>query len=156
MRYITSAPTRTGCKESQNVLMSRWISQFVCNLNSPKNFTCPCGKLRTEFTSLIAKSTRPRLSDTTFFASSRSSFLKLDIKWARYYAIQSHENHRINGNNKIFANLFNTRHWVVFEIKVQYQIPTLHNKSNNKGCYTFSKKLKLTYIGNLAKPFKTN
>lgn len=62
----------------------------------------------------------------------------------------------INGNNKIFANLFNIRHWVVFEIKVQYQIPTLHNKSNNKGCYTFSKKLKLTYIGNLAKPFKTN
>lgn len=44
----------------------------------------------------------------------------------------------------------------MFEIKVQYQIPTLHNKSNNKGCYTFSKKLKLTYIGNLAKPFKTN
>lgn len=42
----------------------------------------------------------------------------------------------------------------MFEIKVQYQIPTLHNKSNNKGCYTFSKKLKLTYIGNLAKPFK--
>ena len=40
----------------------------------------------------------------------------------------------------------------MFEIKVQY--PTLHNKSHNKGCYTFSKKLKLTYIGNVAKPLR--
>ena len=29
---------------------------------------CPSGKLRTEFTSPIVKSTSPRLSDTTFFA----------------------------------------------------------------------------------------
>ena len=48
--------------------MSRWISQFFCNMNSSKNFTCPSGKLRTEFTSPTAKSTSPRLSDTTFFA----------------------------------------------------------------------------------------
>ena len=47
--------------------MSRWISQFFCNLNSSKNFTCPSGKLITEFTSPIAKSTSPGLSDTTFF-----------------------------------------------------------------------------------------
>ena len=52
----------------KNVLMSRLISQFFCNLNSSKNFTCPSGKLITELTSLIAKSTSPRLSDTTFFA----------------------------------------------------------------------------------------
>ena len=31
-------------------------------------FTCPSGKLITEFTSSIAKSTSPGLSDTTFFA----------------------------------------------------------------------------------------
>ena len=37
-----------------------WIPQ--------KTFTCLSGKLRTEFTSLIAKSTSPRLVDTTFFA----------------------------------------------------------------------------------------
>ena len=34
----------------------------------PKKTTCGSGKLRTELTSLIAKSTGPRLSDTTFFA----------------------------------------------------------------------------------------
>ena len=45
----------------KNVLMSRLISQFFCNLNSSKNFTCTSGKL-------IAESTSPGLSDTTFFA----------------------------------------------------------------------------------------
>ena len=54
----------TGCKENhfyslkltftslniistspENVLMSRLISQFFCNLNSSKNFTCPSGKI---------------------------------------------------------------------------------------------------------------
>ena len=52
----------------KNVLMSRWISQFFCNLNSSKNFTCPSGSLITEFTSSIAKSTSPGLWDITFFA----------------------------------------------------------------------------------------
>ena len=31
----------------QNVLMSTLISQFFCNLNSSKKFTCPSGKLIT-------------------------------------------------------------------------------------------------------------
>ena len=44
----------------QNVLMSRVISQFFCNLNSSTNFI-------TEFTSPIAKPTSPGLSDSTFF-----------------------------------------------------------------------------------------
>ena len=35
---------------------------------SPKHSTCLSGKLRTEFTSPIAKSTSPRQSDKTFFA----------------------------------------------------------------------------------------
>ena len=52
----------------KNVLMSKLISQFFCNLNSSKNVTCQSGKLITEFTSPIAKSTSPELSDTTFFA----------------------------------------------------------------------------------------
>ena len=52
----------------KNVLMSRLISQFFCNLNSSKNITCPSGKLKTEFTSPIAKFTSPGLSNTTFFA----------------------------------------------------------------------------------------
>ena len=33
--------------------------QLFCILDSPKNFTCPLGKSRTEFTSPIAKSTSP-------------------------------------------------------------------------------------------------
>ena len=41
---------------------------FFCNLNFPKNFTCPLGKLRTGFTGSIAKFTSPGLSDTTLFA----------------------------------------------------------------------------------------
>ena len=45
------------------------ISQFFCYSNSSKNITCPSGKLKTEFTSPIEKSTSPGLSDTiTSFA----------------------------------------------------------------------------------------
>ena len=36
------------------------ISQFFCYLNSSKNITCPSGKLKTEFSSPIAKSTSMR------------------------------------------------------------------------------------------------
>ena len=43
------------------------ISQFF-KLNSSENVTCPLGKLRTEFTSPIPKSTSTGLSNTTFFA----------------------------------------------------------------------------------------
>ena len=52
----------------KNVLMRRLISQFLCDLDSSKNSTCPSGKLITEFTSPIAKPTSTGLSDTTFFA----------------------------------------------------------------------------------------
>ena len=48
--------------------LAELISQFFCYSNSSKSSTCPSGKLKTEFTSSIAKSTSPRLSDTTFFA----------------------------------------------------------------------------------------
>ena len=46
------------------------ISQFFCNIIwiPQKNYSCPSGKLRTEFTGPIAKSTTPMLSDTTFSA----------------------------------------------------------------------------------------
>ena len=44
------------------------MSWFLCKLNSLKYFTCPSGKLRTEFTILVAQSTSPGLSDTTFLA----------------------------------------------------------------------------------------
>ena len=65
---LTSASPNIISTSPKNVLISRLISQFFCNLNSSKNFTCPSGKLITEFTSPIAKSTSPGLSDTTFFA----------------------------------------------------------------------------------------
>ena len=51
------------------------ITQFLCNLNSSKNFTYPSGKLRTEFSSPIVKSTSPKLSDTTFFACCHNSII---------------------------------------------------------------------------------
>ena len=51
----------------KNVLMSRLISQFFCNLNSSNNFTCTSGKLITEFTSPIAKSTSHRLLHGHYF-----------------------------------------------------------------------------------------
>ena len=44
------------------------ISQFFCYSNTSTNISCPSGKLKTEFTYPIAKSTSPELSDTTFFA----------------------------------------------------------------------------------------
>ena len=56
-----------------------WL-QFFCNLNSSQKVTHWSGKLRTEFTSLIAKSTSPRLSDTTFFAC---CFLQLKLAWRK-------------------------------------------------------------------------
>ena len=65
----------------KNVLMSRLISQFFCKLNSSKNFTCPSGKLITEFTSPIAKSTSPGLSDTTFFAPCIIIIIIIIIYW---------------------------------------------------------------------------
>ena len=40
-----------------------WWAELISHF-----FTCPSGKLRTEFTSPIGKSTGPGLSDTTFFA----------------------------------------------------------------------------------------
>ena len=53
-----------------NLLMSRilLIPQFFCKMNSSTYFTCPSGKLRTEFTSPMPKSTSRGLSDATFFA----------------------------------------------------------------------------------------
>ena len=47
--------------------------------NSSKDITCQSGKLKTDFTSLIAKSTNPGLWDTTFFAHC-SGLIKDNIK----------------------------------------------------------------------------
>ena len=59
----------SGCKENH------FYSLPFGHSNSSKNITCPLGKLKTEFTSLIAKSTSPRLWDTTFFARCLYSFV---------------------------------------------------------------------------------
>ena len=48
--------------------LAELISQFFCYSNSSKTITCLSGKLKTEFTSLIAKSTSLWLSDTTLSA----------------------------------------------------------------------------------------
>ena len=44
------------------------ISQFFCNLNFSKKLSYPFGKLRKKFAIPVAKFTRLRQSDTTFFA----------------------------------------------------------------------------------------
>ena len=57
---------------------------------SPKNSTCPSGKLRTKITSPIAKSTSPGLSDTTFFArwNAFGGMVMLGIDWAIMMTMQ--------------------------------------------------------------------
>ena len=67
------------------------ISQFFCKLNSSKYFTCPSGKLRTEFTSPIVKSTSPGLLHATFYLHTfypKSN----DPSWSGYgYFMESHK-----------------------------------------------------------------
>ena len=58
---LTFASPNIISTSPKNVLMSTLISQFFCNLNSLENFTYLSGKLKTEFTSPIAKSTSPTL-----------------------------------------------------------------------------------------------
>ena len=53
------------------------ISQFFCHSSSSKNISWLLGKLKTEFTSLIAKSTSPGLSATAFFARCVRTFINL-------------------------------------------------------------------------------
>ena len=52
----------------KNFFMSIGYLNFSVIWIPPKNFICPSGKLRIGITSPVAKSTSPRLSDTTFFA----------------------------------------------------------------------------------------
>ena len=55
----------------------------------PKYSTCPSGKLRTKITSPIAKSTSPRLSDTTFFAHWCLTFMRILFReWPALPALQ--------------------------------------------------------------------
>ena len=52
----------------QNFLTSRIDFTILLLIEFLKNISCPSGKLKTEFTSLIAEYISPGLSDTTFFA----------------------------------------------------------------------------------------
>ena len=70
-------------RDEQNQL----ISQFFCYSISSKNITCPSGKLKTGFTCPIAKSTSPRLSDTTFFACWLQFLSKLLIDLFSFHVI---------------------------------------------------------------------
>ena len=55
-------------------------------MNSSKYFTCPSGKLRTEFISPMVKSTSPGLSDTTFFVCWMLSF------WSNWLSMKRRKN----------------------------------------------------------------
>ena len=58
----------TNPKNFLTFCLAELISQFFCYSNSSKTITCLSGKLKTEFTHPIAKSTRHGLSDTIFVA----------------------------------------------------------------------------------------
>ena len=67
MKYHIGINDSLGQTATDFSLRQNWAeltSQFFCKFNSSRYFTCPSGKLRTEFTS----PTSPGLSDTTFFA----------------------------------------------------------------------------------------
>ena len=66
--YLACTSLRVSLTALKKVFDEQDCIQFFCNLNSPKNFTCPAGKLRREFTSPIAQSTSGRLLDTNFIA----------------------------------------------------------------------------------------
>ena len=73
----------TGSKE--NFYEQNWLQSFY-NLNAQeKKFTCLLGKLKTEFTSPIAKSTGAGLSDMTFFARCFSPKLTLTLYIAVHF-----------------------------------------------------------------------
>ena len=61
--------------------LAELISQFFCYSNSSKNITCPSGKLKTEFTSPIAKSTSPGLSTLISLHAGTSLVNKGFIIW---------------------------------------------------------------------------
>ena len=67
------------------------ISQFFCKFNSSKYFICPSGKLRTEFTSPIVKSTSPGLLHATVYL--HTFYPKCnDPSWGGYgYFMESHK-----------------------------------------------------------------
>ena len=60
-----------------------WLQSF-CNLNFPKNFTRPSGKLRTEFTSTIAISTSPGYRTQLSFHAAQPMFrfMLVDQAWS--------------------------------------------------------------------------
>ena len=61
------------------------ISQFFYYSNSSKNITCPSGKLKTGFTSLVAKPTSPGLLETTFFARCLlHDWLHKQTSWSKF------------------------------------------------------------------------
>ena len=66
--YLARTSLRVSLTALKKIFDEQDCIQFFCNLNSPKNFTCPAGKLRREFTSPIAQSTSGRLLDTNFIA----------------------------------------------------------------------------------------
>ena len=69
----------TNPKNFLTFCLAELISQFFCYSNSSKTITCLSGKLKTEFTHPIAKSTRHGLSDTIFVA-------RWEKKWLYCYA----------------------------------------------------------------------
>ena len=80
--YLVCTNLRVYLTALKRIFDEQDCIQFFCNLNSQKNFTCPVGKLRTEFTSPIAQSSSARPSDMIFVAH-------WDFKWEITLATRS-------------------------------------------------------------------
>ena len=119
----------------KNVLMSRLISHF-CNLNPSKNFICPSGKLRREFISPIAKSTSPRLLDTTFFAH----WLKWCAMFILFFVLCGNDVISLESRSLIFVYLYKCTHSIQKKIvkhHIKSKYPEEYSNVNEVGSENF-------------------
>ena len=91
---------------------------------SPKNSTCPLGKLRTKITSPMAKSTSPGLSNTTFFSH-----------WKYKWAPPPNKHHTKNVIDA--AMLFQVNIVFILNLFVAIKLPQLVTKCL-RCCHTFT------------------
>ena len=120
-----------------------WFHSSSVILEFLKNCTCPLGKLKTEFTSPIAKSTSPGLLDTTFFACwdqacniiSRNAYFsmyaaQMKSRYSIYNWILGNISSCQKQKIKYFKIIYNNDWgWSLLEIyENQYKYNTLYNK----------------------------
>ena len=90
-----------------------------------KNITCPSGKLRTEFTSPIEKSTSPVLLDNTFFANCLVSIISVSDIQCRYANLHANSTlHRCTELWSIFwekGQVYCGLPWCIMNSKIDFR-----------------------------------